>query len=49
VRVAQIAPDGVRCTVARGTVAPGEYAARASALRAEALRALREAGAIAAD
>jgi small-conductance mechanosensitive channel len=49
VRVAQVAADGVRCTVARGVVAPAEYAARASALRAEALRALREAGLLAAE
>jgi small-conductance mechanosensitive channel len=41
VHVAEIAADGVRCTVARGAVAPDEYAAQASALRAEALRALR--------
>jgi small-conductance mechanosensitive channel len=49
VRVAQIAADGVRCTVARGVVAPAEYAARASALRAQALRALREARLLAAE
>jgi len=49
VRVAQIAVDGVRCTVTRGAVAPTDHATRASALRAEALRALREAGVLAAE
>jgi small-conductance mechanosensitive channel len=43
VRIAAIAADGIRYTVARGTVLPAERAARASVLRAETLRALREA------
>jgi len=43
-RVAEVATDGVRYTVARGTVAPAERSARESALRADALRALRVAG-----
>lgn len=44
VRIAQIAADGVRYTIAAGTVPPAELPARASGLRADALRALREAG-----
>lgn len=43
-RVAEIASDGVRFTVARGTIAPAERPARESELRADALRALRSAG-----
>ena len=43
-RVAEIAADGVRFTVARGTIAPAERPARESELRADALRALRGAG-----
>lgn len=49
VRIAEIAADGVRFTVARGTVAPGDRAARESGLRAEALRALRGAGLLGGD
>jgi small-conductance mechanosensitive channel len=43
-RIAEIAADGVRYTVARGTVPPGERPARESELRADALRALHTAG-----
>jgi small-conductance mechanosensitive channel len=43
-RVAEVAADGVRYTVARGTVPPAERVVRASELRADALRALRGAG-----
>ncbi|MGB2710491.1 MAG: mechanosensitive ion channel family protein [Conexibacter sp.] len=43
-RIAEIAGEGVRFTLARGLVAPAEQAVHASALRAEALRALRAAG-----
>jgi small-conductance mechanosensitive channel len=43
-RVAEIAADGVRLTVARGTIPPAERPARESELRADALRALRGAG-----
>jgi small-conductance mechanosensitive channel len=43
-RIAEVAADGVRYTVARGTVPPAERLAHASALRADALRALRTAG-----
>lgn len=43
-RIAEVAADGVRYTVARGTVPPTERLAHASALRADALRALRTAG-----
>jgi small-conductance mechanosensitive channel len=43
-RVAEIAADGVRFTVARGTIPPAERPARESELRADALRALRGAG-----
>jgi small-conductance mechanosensitive channel len=43
-RVAEVASDGVRYTVARGSVPPAERASRESALRADALRALRGAG-----
>ncbi|HZV73678.1 MAG TPA: mechanosensitive ion channel domain-containing protein [Conexibacter sp.] len=46
-RVAEVAADGVRYTVARGAVPPGERPARESALRADALRALRRAGLLA--
>jgi small-conductance mechanosensitive channel len=44
VRIAEIAADGVRYTVARGTIAPAERPSRESGLRADALRALRHAG-----
>jgi len=44
VRVAEVAADGLRLTVARGTIPPGERPARESGLRADALRALRGAG-----
>ena len=44
VRVAEIAPDGVRVDVTGEPVPSGERAAREAALRAEALRALRAAG-----
>jgi len=44
VRIAEIAADGVRFTVARGTIPPAERAPQESALRADALRALRDAG-----
>jgi small-conductance mechanosensitive channel len=44
VRVAEITPEGVRYTVARGRVTPAQRVASASALRADALRALREEG-----
>lgn len=44
VRVAEVAADGVRYTVARGTVPPAERVASESRLRADALRALRDAG-----
>jgi len=47
-RVAQVAADGVRYTVARGTIPPIERAAREAELRADALRALRTAGLLAA-
>jgi small-conductance mechanosensitive channel len=40
-RVAEIAGDGVRYTVARGTAPPAERPARESDLRADALRVLR--------
>lgn len=43
-RLAEIAADSVRFTVARGTIPPGERPARESELRADALRALRGAG-----
>jgi small-conductance mechanosensitive channel len=43
-RVAEVAADGVRYTVARGTVPPAERGAREADLRADALRALRAAG-----
>lgn len=43
-RVAEIAADSVRFTVARGTIAPADRPARESELRADALRALRGAG-----
>ncbi len=46
-RIAEIAADGVRYTVARGTVPPAERTAHESALRADALRALRGAGLLA--
>lgn len=42
-RIAAVAADGVRYTVARGAVPPAELSARASELRADALRALRTA------
>jgi small conductance mechanosensitive channel len=45
-RVAEVAADGVRFTVARGTIPPAERPARESELRADALRALRHAGLI---
>jgi small-conductance mechanosensitive channel len=44
VRLAEVAPGGVRYTVARGTAAAGERGAGESRLRADALRALRAAG-----
>ncbi|MCW2953365.1 MAG: MscS Mechanosensitive ion channel [Conexibacter sp.] len=47
VRVAEITPDGVHYTVARGRVTPAERLASASALRADALRALRAEGLLA--
>ncbi|HMJ04361.1 MAG TPA: mechanosensitive ion channel family protein [Conexibacter sp.] len=43
-RIAEVAADGVRYTVARGAVAPGERDAQESRLRGDALRALRGAG-----
>jgi len=43
-RVAEIAAEGVRYTLARGVVPPAERPAHASRLRADALRALRSAG-----
>jgi small-conductance mechanosensitive channel len=43
-RVAEVAADSVRFTLARGTIPPAERAARASELLADALRALRGAG-----
>jgi small-conductance mechanosensitive channel len=43
-RVAAVASDGIRYTVARGTAPPAERPARESELRAEALRALRATG-----
>lgn len=43
-RIAEVASDGVRYTLARGSVPPAERPARASELRADALRALRGAG-----
>lgn len=43
-RVAAIAADGVRYTLARGSVAPDARPAREAELRADALRALRAAG-----
>jgi small-conductance mechanosensitive channel len=48
-RIAELAADGVRYTVARGTTPPSERPARESELRADALRALRAAGLQAAD
>jgi small-conductance mechanosensitive channel len=47
-QVADVMPDGIRVTLARGRVAPDVRAARASALRTDALRALRAAGLLAA-
>lgn len=47
VRVAEVAAEGVRYTLARGAVPPRERPAHASALRADALRALRGAGLLA--
>lgn len=47
VRIADVAADGIRYTVARGTIPPAERPARASELRADALRALRTAGLLA--
>lgn len=46
-QIADVTPDGVRFTLARGRVAPDMRAARASELRADALRALRAAGLLA--
>jgi len=46
-RVAEVARDGVRYTLARGTAAPAERPAREAELRADALRALRGAGLLA--
>ncbi len=43
-RVAEVAVEGVRYTLARGTVPPGERPGREAELRADALRALRGAG-----
>ena len=43
-RIAEVAADGVRFTVARGAIPPGDRPARESELRADALRALRSAG-----
>ncbi len=43
-RVAEVAAEGVRYTVARGTVPPAERGARQAELRADALRALRAEG-----
>jgi small-conductance mechanosensitive channel len=43
VRISEIAPEGVRYTLAAGTVAPATRPERAAALRADALRALRAA------
>jgi small conductance mechanosensitive channel len=43
-RVAELAADGVRYTVAHGMIPPADRAARESELRAAALRALRGAG-----
>ena len=43
-RIAEVASDGIRYTVARGTAPPAERPARTSELRADALRALRGAG-----
>jgi len=42
--IADVVPEGVRYTVARGAIAPAQRAAAAAQLRAEALRALRAAG-----
>ncbi|HYV17095.1 MAG TPA: mechanosensitive ion channel domain-containing protein [Conexibacter sp.] len=47
-QIADVMPDGIRVTLARGRVAPDVRAVRASALRADALRALRAAGLLAA-
>ncbi len=46
-RIAEVAAEGVRYTVARGTVPPAERPTRESELRADALRALRAAGLLA--
>lgn len=46
-RVAEVAADAVRYTLARGAVPPAERPARASELRVDALRALRVAGLLA--
>ncbi len=43
-RLAEVATDSIRFTVARGAIPPGERPARESELRADALRALRGAG-----
>lgn len=48
-RIAEVAAEGVRYTVARGTVPPADRPARESELRADALRALRTAGLLGAD
>ncbi len=48
-RIAEVAADGVRYTVARGTVPPAERPTHESELRADALRALRAARLLAAD
>jgi small-conductance mechanosensitive channel len=48
-RVAEVAADGVRYTLARGRVPPAERVARESELRADALRALRADGLLAGE